>query len=206
MLEIFLLVIILSLDSFTTALTYGITGIKIPVRSGLIISAVGATALTISLFASKLIGSMMSAEMCRGISVGTLILLGIISILQNCLKEYLRKINGNKSLKFKYSGIDFVINLYLDETMADMDCSKSLSVKESLILAVALSIDSLVTGFSVGLGISNRIIAIIISFIVGTSAIMLGSFSGQKISKSKKLNISWLSGVFLIFLGILKLF
>lgn len=65
--------------------------------------------------------------------------MGTVSLFQNMLKNALRKRQGEGGLKFSFFNIDFVICVYLDETKADCDSSKTLSAKEAVTLALALS-------------------------------------------------------------------
>ncbi len=119
------------------------------------------------------------------------------------LKNALRKRQGEGGLKFRFFNIDFVVCVYLDETKADCDSSKNLSAKEALTLALALSADSLASGFGAGLGNPNIVRIVIASLLAGLCAIAVGDFLGQKVS-CKKPNVSWLSGVILILLGLFK--
>jgi putative Mn2+ efflux pump MntP len=76
---------------------------------------------------------------------------------------------------------------------------------EALSLAIALSFD----GFAVGLGAAlveiNVWYIIILSFIIGILAIVLGSSFGNLISKKISMNISWLSGILLLVIAFLKI-
>ncbi len=97
----------------------------------------------------------------------------------------------------------FVIDVFLDETKADMDKSKSLSIKESIFLAITLSIDSLASGFAVGMQISQPLPVLVCSFLIGIISILGGSIVGEKIG-SLKYNLSWLSGVLFLILAFMK--
>ena len=83
--------------------------------------------------------------------------------------------------RLEYSGISFVVlDIYLDETKADADNSKLLSLKEALYLAVALSIDSLASGFALGISVCSLLPVLVISFCVGILAFWGGILSGQQ--------------------------
>ena len=205
MFQSFLLVTALCLDSFVASLSYGASRIKIPFYSAVIISSVGTIFLAASLFFAKFISGFLSLQACKIISVTILCFMGITSLFNNMIKQKLKNNQGKKHLKFKYSGIDFVISLYLDETVCDLDHSKILTAKEALLLALALSIDSLVTGFSVGLGITNPLETILLCFSLGITVVLLGCFIGRKIVGKKEVNLSWLSGIVLILLAALRI-
>ncbi|MEG0615693.1 MAG: manganese efflux pump [Oscillospiraceae bacterium] len=205
MLQIFVLLVSLSLDLFAASLSYAVSGIKIPPLSALILSFVGAAFLGFSLFLANITSNTFSPEICRTAAVIILAAMGFWNIFSISLKRKIAK-NGGKTLFFKCAGINFALNLCLDETLADLDKSKILSPKEALLLAVTLSLDSLVTGFSVGLGISYKVFTVTFCFIFALAAIVFGGFLGKKLSAKTSINLSWLGGAVLIFLAIVKAF
>lgn len=83
--------------------------------------------------------------------------------------------------------------------------TRVLSMHEAAPLALALSLDGLAAGFGAGLTSINYMMVIIFSLIAGILAVLLGSYMGRKISKKISFNLSWLSGLMLIILAILKL-
>ena len=86
-----------------------------------------------------------------------------------------------------------------------MDNSKTLNLKEALYLAIALSLDSIAIGFGSGIGNSNYIVVIILSLIWDIIAIWSGLFLGRKFVERTNIDLSWLSGIMLIILALLKL-
>ena len=126
---------------------------------------------------------------------------------QNAFKSYLKKMEDQrKKITFRYAGIDFFIDICLDETKADIDQSKTLSVREAVYLAFALSLDSLVTGFGIGLTQVNHAVVLSFSLVLHLVALLLGSLIGQKLAKRSSINISWLSGAILIVLAFIRIF
>lgn len=204
MLQALLLVFALCIDAFATSITYGIGKIKIPIISSLIISFVGASFLGIALFLSSIIQHLISTQVCIGISVVLLLFLGIVNLFQNSIKAYLRKCKGQKNVQFSFLNINFVLDVYLDETKADADNSNVLSSKEALMLAIALSVDSLATGFSAGLGEVNGFGILFFCFVFGFLCVNCGCQIGQRISMCTSINLSWISGIVLIILALIK--
>lgn len=200
-----LLVIALCVDAFATSVTYGIRKIKIPVSSALVISFIGTTFLGIALSLATVLKQFISSQTCIAISVALLFFLGITSLFQSTIKSYLKKHKGQKNVKFSLFDISFVVDIYIDETKADYDNSKTLSAKEAILLAIALSVDSLATGFSAGLAINSILEVLILCFVMGFVAVKIGCFIGDRISKKSKVNLSWSSGVILIILAVLKI-
>ena len=116
-------------------------------------------------------------------------MIGLSSLFQGTIKSFLGTYK-RKKLSFEYSGISFVLDIYLDETKADADNSKLLSLKEALYLAVALSIDSLASGFALGISIVQPLPVLVIS-----------SFLGSRVLSLKECRLSWVSGVLFLILA-----
>lgn len=204
MLSALLLVIALCVDAFATSITYGIGKISIPFSSALVISFIGTTFLGVSLLFAKIIQQFISADTCLILSVGLLLFIGVTSLFQSTIKSYLRKHKGQKNVKFSLFDISFVVDIFIDETKADADNSKVLSAKEAIMLAFALSIDSLATGFSAGLAVNNVLGILILCFVMGIFSVKLGCLIGERISKKSKVDLSWTSGFILIVLALQK--
>ena len=140
------------------------------------------------------------------ISFTILTFLGIYYLFESIVKSYLQKRSKiDRNVKFKLFNVWIIINIYIDETKADLDNSKNLSSKEALYLASALSLDSLAIGFGSSLGNINYIHVILLSLIFGMIAIWSGLFIGKNLAKKSKINLSWLAGIILIILAFLKL-
>lgn len=201
-----LLVIAISIDAFAVSVTYGIRKIKIPLVSAMIISLTGTGFLLISLFFAKLFSNFLPPSTCTALSVILLIIIGLTDLFQSSIKSYLRKHKGQANVSFSLFNISFGVDIFLDETKADRDNSKTLSPKEAVMLAIALSIDSLATGFSAGLSLTNIPLQIIFCFIAGIVFCLTGRLIGEKIQAKSRIDLSWLSGVILIILAITKIF
>ena len=200
MIQAFLLVTALSLDSFLASLAYGTKHIRIPFASALLISIIGVIFLSISLSTAAFLQQFIPHWLCAGISFSIFFLIGVSSLFQGTIKRLLHNYN-QRQLKLHYSGISFVLNVYVDETQADSDHSNSLSLKEAFYLAIALSIDSLVSGFALGISIINPYMVVLISFCMGTLVIFLGAYIGKRIAYQKNMELSWVSGILFMILA-----
>ena len=90
-----------------------------------------------------------------------------------------------------------VLRLYLDDTAADFDNSKSLSTAEAAALSLAGSLDSAAIGLSSGFSGISPLSASVCAFLCGFIAILIGNLTGKKIS-SLHHDFSWVGGVMLI--------
>ena len=201
MLKVLLMSAALSLDCLAAGIGLASEKIKLPPVSAVIISFVGTLFLSVSLFFSDIIEKCFDREICRQISFWALFILGIICILGHFIKRILKKCSG-KNLCIKCRGIRFAVSLYIDETAADCDRSKSISPLEATALAAALSTDSLLSGISAGLTEIRTVPLLISAFIFGLFFLLIGSLLGRMTDK-REINISWISGAILILLAFL---
>lgn len=205
MLSVILLVLAISIDAFAVSVTYGIRHIRIPFVSALIISFVGTFFLFISLSFANLITKYISDQVCVSLSIILLVLIAFASLFESTIKAYLKAHKGQKNVSFSLSEISFAIDIFLDETKADKDNSKSLSPKEAVLLAVALSVDSLASGFSAGLTNGYFALQLILCFIATIIFCLGGRKLGERISDRSSVDISWVSGILLLCLAMIKL-
>lgn len=206
LLETLLLVFVLSLDAFVASVAYGTNRIKIPFLSISIISTICSGLLAVSLFLGSIVRNIIPGKIAISISFVILLLLGVYYLFEGLIKTYLKKNpSSNKRIKLRLLNLHLILDIYLDETKADFDDSKNLNSKEALYLAVALSIDSLAVGFANSLGDIDYIFTILLSFLAGIISVVSGLFIGRRLVNTIKVDLSWLSGVILIALAILKL-
>lgn len=207
MIESLLLVSSVCIDAFVASIAYGTNKIRIPLYSSIMISIIGSIFLGISLFLGSFIKDFLPGNLPIILSFSILMIIGIYRFFEGLFKSYLTKKNKlDKPLTFKMFDLNFVLQVYADETKADFDHSKILTLKESLYLASALSFDSIAVGFGASLYSTNYISTIVLCFFIGVLAVSFGQLIGKKLLEKSELNLSWLSGVILIILAIKKLF
>lgn len=194
------------MDAFVSSFAYGTNKIKIPFKSVAVIAIVCSSFLTASIFLASLLNSFISAEITRILSFSILFLLGLTKFFDSTIKLYIKRHNQlNKELNFSVFNLQFMLNVYANPEEADINASKTLSPKEAVYLAIALSIDGLAVGFGAGLIAVNHLLVIVLAFLTDTIALTLGCQLGNKVVEKTVLNLSWLSGIVLIGLAFLKL-
>lgn len=202
MFEALLLVLSVCIDSLVASIAYGTNKIKIPITSAVIISFICSLFLGTSLFLGSLLKNIIPANLCCYLSFFILFFLGIYQLFGSIFKSFLKKrIKIDKPLKFKLFDMNFILQVYADETKADFDNSNTLSLKESIYLATALSFDSLAVGFGSSLSMTHYFTIIFLSFTIGILFIILGVTLGKKLVEKASFDLSWLSGAILIVLA-----
>ena len=192
MFEIFILLVIFSLDTLFVSISYSIKNIKISLKSTLLISLICLFFLLISLFITNNFKHILNQDIGKIISSIILLILGLYNLFQNKIKKNLKSKNK-------------IIEIYLDETKADLDNSKNISYKEALLLSTILSLDSLLGGVSIGFMKYNLFYIIILSFILNVLFILCGILIGKNLRNVYNFNTSYISGAILLLIAILKI-
>lgn len=203
--EILLLVVALSLDAFVASFAYGTDNIKIPFSSFAVLNFICTLFFAVSLILGDILTPHLPPHFTRYLCCFLLAVLGLVKLFDSTIKGYIRKQHKLfKKINFKLFQVNFILTVYADPQKADSDKSRNLSAGEALSLAVALSLDGLAVGFSAGLGTIPLWQAIVFSLLGNMLAIWAGSFTGRVVAKKTSLDLSWLSGVLLIVLAVLK--
>jgi putative sporulation protein YtaF len=206
MLQVLLLVVSLTLDSFVASFAYGTNKIKIPFLSGLVVSSISSVMLGVALILGNLLKSFIPKNLTVGICFAILFILGVGRLLEYSIKKWLStKASGQHNISFKCWDIHFILDVYMDSTKADSDHSKSLSPKEAISLAIALSLDGIAAGFGAGLTDIQWLPIVLTSFLIGLGAILGGAVIGKKFTDNTEVDLAWLSGALLLVLAFLKL-
>ena len=114
--------------------------------------------------------------------------------------------NIDKEITFSALNLKFILRVYADPETADRDLSRVLSPAEALPLAIALSLDSIAVGFGAALTDTDLVRTLFLALLFNALAVRLGCILGNKIAEKVSFNLSWLSGLLLIILAVMKLF
>lgn len=206
MLESLLLVSSLCIDSFVASIAYGTSKIHIPCISKIIINLVCTSTLACSLLIGSIFKRFLPDNLPIILGFLFLMTLGIYRLFESIFKSYITRCSkSNIPLTFKLFDFHFVLQVYADEIKADFDNSKSLNIKESFYLGLALSLDSLAVGIGSSLCNINYAEVLILCFIIGITCVSIGVLIGKKFAQKLNLDLSWLSGALLILLALLRI-
>ncbi|RDI44237.1 sporulation membrane protein YtaF [Falsibacillus pallidus] len=204
-LSLILLALAVSLDNFSTGLTYGLRKMHIPVKSIIIIACCSAASLLAAMLLGNLVESFLSPHIANQAGGFILVMLGAWVLFQFFRQDQQQE-EEKTLINFEIRSLGVVIQILKKPTSADFDQSGTITGIEALMLGVALSLDAFGAGFGAAmLGYSPFILAL-------TVAVMSLLFvtSGMKIGKifshvSWVQRMSFLPGILLILIGILKI-
>ncbi|WP_409291659.1 sporulation membrane protein YtaF [Peribacillus sp. SCS-37] len=201
----------LSFDSFTVGFSYGLKGIAIPYPPLVIIGALTGAAF----FLSMLIGHSLSRHLPSGstVMIGALILifLGISTVLNSLRKKENLKTGvgpdaGSKRKSMKLFNVRIVIEILNQPELADADQSGRISLRESLMLGLALSLDALGAGIGAALQGTPIILTPVFMAVISSAILLAGTKAGKKCRNVKGMSeLQVLPGFMLILLGLYKL-
>ncbi len=201
--ENLIIILCLSIDVLLTSLSYGIERIKIPFFSIFILNIIISSSFFLSMILGQFITPLLDDLIIRLFSFIILFLIGIFKLLEYCIKKYFDSNNSTK--EFSIFNFKFVLQVLNDSIVADKDNSKVLSCKETIPLGIALSLDGISVGISLGLSNSNFYSLGISSFLITILMFSLGNILGNKISSKRDINIGWICGTILLILAFSKL-
>lgn len=211
-LESIILAALCALDAFAASFAYGSEKIKIPWQSSQIINLTCVFFLGLALLAGSVVRRWLPDGVTVAVAFGILFIIGVIKLLDGITKSVIMRYNRQngasltKELRFSLLNFSFILKLYADPVEADINVDKVISPKEAGALAVSLSLDGLAVGFGAALGSVNVPVVLIAAFLANMIAIFAGCRLGRFLVRKLPFNISWLSGITLIALAVLRFF
>lgn len=179
--NIIVISISLSIDALGIGIAYGLKNVRIPVIAKIIIGIISSGIMWISLIVGGYINKVLPPDITKIVGVGILIVMGVIYIRNSLFSD--------------------------EEATYDLDKSSGIEVFEAVILAFALSADSVSTGVAVAsLGIGNLWIPVVVG-VMQVCFLSLGGIVIRKYISTKRINskvCGVFSGALLILIAILR--
>ncbi|MGL4522046.1 MAG: sporulation membrane protein YtaF [Bacilli bacterium] len=202
-----LIAIALSIDSASVGVTYGLRGLRVDVRTVLIISFCTAAVLWVAMSVGSLLAHIFHPDVATKLGGVILILLGAYVLYSFFFPKESKPITMEPSIvNFEIAMLGIVIQILRHPTEADVDRSGTISPIEAFLLGLALSLDSFGAGLAAAMmGIEPFLLALsvgVMSFIFLSFGLLIGRW-GQGHSWMERL--MFLPGVLLILMGVLRL-
>lgn len=203
--HIFILVFALCLDTFVASAAYGTNQIYLSRGQIAAVNGICSGCLGISLLFGALLDSWIPEAFTKEICFFSLLFLGCLKLTDSGIRQYLRRHKAmHKNIRFSFSQLRFIIDIYGDPMEADADKNQSLSWKEVIFFSFAMSIDSLIAGTMAAFLKISIPLTVSAAFVMGEIFTHLGLFLGHKLSRRCPQDISWIGGILFIVLAILK--
>lgn len=203
---VMLFMLAVSIDSLSAGFAYGASKVNIKPLSLLFLVFIPSICITLMTKAGSLIFSLIPTTFLSVLSFLILCALGLTKLFESLIRHLSGKYAdtiGNWACRIKQMNIIFTI--YFSPEDANKQDTQILSAKEALFLSLALSLDSILASMAFSFQVSSMpiffLIAVFFHFLLFMAGYLLGMFMSKKFS----IDLSWLSGLFLLLLAILTL-
>ena len=154
--SVVLLTVALSVDGLLVGLSYGMRGIRIPLRSLCIVAGCTLIGIGMSMGLGRLMSDLIQPSVARSLGGVLLMGLGLWQLMQGVAEhwrqEQCKQGNGSKMLaRFRLRSLGIVVQILNEPTCADRDSSGSIESGEAVVLGVALGLDTLAAGLAASL-------------------------------------------------------
>ena len=201
-LSIFLLCVAPNLDNMAIGLAYGARKINVPFKSNLAIAIFSGLATLLSAALGNVISNIMPSFIGNAIGGSIVSIMGAYTIYQ----YFHDKNQVNHSHSINELGIENLKAIMEDPTIADKDFSGDISLKESILLGIALAVNCLGTGLGAGMVGINIFVLSLCVIVFSVITIWIGAFVGKRFaSKFLGQNATLISGVLLFCVGIYEI-
>ncbi len=189
-----------SLDGFGAGFAYGLRKIRLPFHSMLIISLTSGLAISISLFLGHTLTAGISPFFAEILGGNILILIGFWVMLQSVRQAHIQV------LQLRIPVLGIVVKILIEPAEADLDNSGYISIKEALLIGIALALDVFAAGIALALA-GYQSISIPFSVTAGIFIMLnLGIMLGRKSSVILTDKMHLLPGSLLVGLGLTQIF
>lgn len=186
MINILIFAFAVSLDSAVTGFSYGVSGVKLPFRSVLMITFAVTSSLFFALFLGEAIALILPENLVIFLGAMLLIILALVLIKKNLTPTSNEVASMEKVLfQLDLSSFSLIFKIMKEPSHADINRDKSISLGEGLILVIVLSCDSFAGGIGVAMiGVSwvyTLFATCLLTFLALLISSKIGQMCGRKI-------------------------
>lgn len=192
-----------TLDSLTAGLTYGTRKVHIKALSYMILICVPAVFITAANQIGSLLAYLLPPRALPWISFTLLFMLGISKLTESLIRQLAKKhpsLARNWGCKIKQ--INIIFTIYLSPEDANQEDLQTLSAKEALLLSLALSLDSILVGMAFTTESISWIVLFLLAVLFNLLFFLFGYLLGHFLCHLFHVDLSWLSGLFLLLLAV----
>jgi len=197
----------ITIDSFIVCFSYGTNKIRISTGTILLINIISSAIFAIAMLLGRVVSGFFSSQTAYVLSFLTLFIMGVIRFCPPVFNAWLQRwVKEGKTIKVKAFDLKFMIEICLDNTKADKDNSKDISLNEAIYLSLVLSIDSIIAGLGAGINNKATLLYVLLLFLIGTGLSFCGLLLGKRLAHTLKYNIAWVGGLLLMVAAVVRLF
>lgn len=192
-----------SVDSLTAGLTYGTQRVKIRYSAYLVLIFIPAAFITLANRLGFCIFYLLPEPALPFLSFVLLTLLALSKLVESLLRLLSRKYPSlTRNWGWKIKQINIVFTVYLSPEDANTEDLQTLSAKEALLLSLALSLDSVLAGMAFTTESLPWLPLFLLATLFNLLLFTAGYTFGHFVSSVLHVDLSWLSGLFLLLLAL----
>lgn len=198
-----LFLLAVSLDSMTAGFSYGTQKVHIRASAFFLLVCIPAVFITAASQLSHLLFFFLPEEALPFLSFFLLFLIGCSKLTESLIRYLAKKhpsLARNWGCRIKQLNIIFTI--YLSPEDANKEDLQILSAKEALLLSLALSLDSILVGMAFTTESISWLSFLLLAMFFNLLLFSAGYCLGRLLCKVLHMDLSWLSGLFLLLLAL----
>lgn len=203
---ILIFMLAVSVDSLSAGFAYGTSRVQIKPLAGLFLVFIPSVTITLMTRVGSFIFSLFPSRIFSTLSFLLLFSLGCEKLIESLTRHLAARypnIIGNWACKIKQLNIIFTI--YFSPEDANTKDTKVLSAQEAFFLSLALSLDSILASMAFSCQVPSLIIFFLLAVLFHFLLFLSGYILGGLVSKKFSIDLSWLSGLFLLLLALYTL-
>lgn len=200
-----LLAAALCVDALAAATAYGAQGKTIPPASLAVVTAICTGLLGLSMLAGHSVAAWLPPAAAGRLGGGILLLIGLFKCAEGLFSDLADRLCQRGEIRFSRRGLRFILQVYRDGTLADLDHSDRLSPAEGAYLALALSLDSLTAGFGTAMAQGGWLPVLLLCALLTLASLAGGVWLGQRLQAQLSHRCAWAGGALLVALALFKL-
>lgn len=203
---LFLFLTAVSVDSLTAGLTYGTQRVCIKPAAYLILSCIPAAFIAAANRVGAYIFLFLPKSVLPPLSFFLLFLLGLSKLSESLLRAVARRYPTlTRHWGCRIKQLNIVFTVYLSPEDANREDLQILSPKEALLLALALSLDSVLAGMAFTTGPLPLVTLFFTAALFNLALFCIGYGIGYLLRLAFRADLSWFSGLCLILLALQSL-
>lgn len=195
-----------SIDSLTAGFSYGTSKVRIQPLSAVFLVFIPAVSITLMTRIGSLLFSFIPAHIFSVLSFLLLFFLACEKLIESLIRHLAGKYPNNVgNWAYKIKQVNIIFTIYFSPEDANKQDVQVLSAKEALFLSLALSLDSILASMAFSCQVSSLLFFFLLAVFFHFLLFLAGYMLGLLVSRKFSIDLSWLSGLFLLLLALCTL-
>ena len=192
-----------SIDSLSAGFSYGTSKVRIQPLAAAFLVLIPSVCITLMTRVGSFLSSFLPASVFNVFSFLVLFFLAFEKLLESFIRHLAGKYpNTAGNWAYKIKQLNIIFTIYFSPEDANQEDVQVLSGKEAFFLSLALSLDSIFTSMVFSCQMQSLLLFFLLAVLFHFLFFYAGLFFGLFVSKKFSIDLSWLSGLFLLLLAL----